>query len=227
MRATKLTRRGARWLLVLLLSACAAPPPLPVSAPTAGIDTNWYAQARRRGEQVLSIDTQRSLITIVVRRSGPFARLGHDHVVASRSISGLVAPGAGRADFQFRLDQLSVDEAELRRVAGLDSQPSADDIAGTRHNMLVKVLDAERYPLVSLHGERAGDAIVLTIHLHGMSRSLTVPTRIEREAHGLTASGSFALLQTDFGITPMSVLGGAIQVEDRMELQFRLVATER
>src|SRR4051812_27702044 len=99
-------------LLFTLLTGCAvAPPPRPVpalaTAPTAGAPwANWYREAEAAGRQVMQIDTQHSLIVITVHRGGTLARLGHDHAIASRTISGLIAPDAGRADFQFRLDEM-------------------------------------------------------------------------------------------------------------------------
>ncbi len=219
--------------LLALLGGCAtAPPPLPPtpappsSVPHAGTD-NWYQQAAAAGQQVLRIDAQQSLITITARRGGAFARMGHDHVVASRSVTGFVAPGVGRADFSFRLDQMSVDESALRTEAGLDTQPSAEDIAGTRKNMLTRVLEAERFPLVTLHAERlpgAADTLRLAITLHGVTRSVDVPVLIERSQGTLTASGRLTILQSDFGITPMSIMGGALTVKDALELRFRIVA---
>jgi hypothetical protein len=41
----------------------------------------------------------------------------------------------------------------------------------------------------------------------------------------MTARGRFAILQSDYGIVPFSVLGGALRVEDRVEIMFRIVAT--
>jgi hypothetical protein len=55
---------------------------------------------------------------------------------------------------------------------------------------------------------------------------MEVPVKFEQDGASVTASGAFTLLQTDFGITPMSVLGGAIKVEDQMELQFRITARQ-
>jgi hypothetical protein len=255
-------------LLAALLNACAplATPVAPSSPPTAqpapaaaeapapttpGVaDATMdaatlapYQRAHQLGQQVLSIAPGRSLIAVTVRRGGAFARFGHDHVVASRAVGGLVAPAAGLADFSFRLDQLSVDETELRAQAGLDTQPSADAIAGTRHNMLVKVLDAERYPLVQVHVERGAQAgaasnadaganvgadadvpLAVSITLHGVSRTLTIPVRIERERNALRASGTARFKQSDFGLVPYSLMGGALAVQDQLELRFELVA---
>ena len=175
---------------------------------------------------VLQIDTARSLIAVTVRRGGVLARLGHDHVVASHTISGTVAPVQNRADFQFRLDQMTVDEASLRTIAGLEKQPSADAIAGTRTNMLTKVLDADRYPLVTIHAERAapGQPLQVAITLHGMTRKLEIPADLREEGGIITVSGAFNLKQTDFGLIPFSVMAGAMAVQDQMELRFTLVA---
>ena len=214
--------------LALLAGLCAcAPPPVQQGAPAASADFSaWYRAAAAR-EPVYRIDAARSLIAVTVRRGGPFARFGHDHVVASRSVSGWVAPRSGRADFQFRLDELSVDEAALRNAAGLDTQPTAEDIAGTRANMLNKVLEAERYPVVSLHAERIAGvpgSLRLAVTLHGVTRVLDVPVRVETGAQALSAEGTLRLLQSEFGIAPMSIMGGALRVEDAMELRFTLVA---
>lgn len=220
-------------LLLALLGGCVAPPPpLPPVTPVVQPDTgaSWYQKAAAAGKKVYAIDSAQSRVTVTVRRGGPMARLGHDHVVASRAISGFVAPDAGRADFHFRLDQMTVDEPELRRAAGLDTQPSDDAIEGTRNNMLGRVLEAERFPMVLLHVERLAnnaDSVRLTINLHGVARTLDVPTKVERSKTTLTASGELRLLQTDFGIKPMSVMGGALTVQDQMELAFRIVAAAR
>jgi polyisoprenoid-binding protein YceI len=207
--------------LLLLLAACAGPPapPMPAAAPPA-------QAAAPLAQHQYAIDAASSVIVVTVRRGGPLARLGHDHVIASRTVSGYVDAKAGIAEFGFRLDQMSVDEPGLRSEAGLDTQPSADDIAGTRHNMLYKVLDAERYPTVQLKaGRHDGDGtILLTVTLHGVTRSFTVPTVIEGKPGELTASGALVLKQSEFSITPMSVLGGAMVVQDPMELRFRIVA---
>ena len=219
-------------LLVLLLGGCAADAPLPPPGPAAPVETGaaWYQQAAQAGNKVYKIDAAQSLIAITVRRGGALARLGHDHVVASRTLEGFVAPDAGRADFHFRLDQMTVDELALRAQAGLDTQPSNEAIAGTRANMLNRVLEADRFPVVMLHAERKGgaggaaDTLRLTVTLHGVARSFDVPTTIERDRTTLTASGELRMLQSEFGITPMSVMGGAMTVQDPMELKFRIVA---
>jgi hypothetical protein len=176
---------------------------------------------------VLEVDPAKSLLVVVVRRGGSLARLGHDHVVASHDIAGFVAPADGRADLYLALERLVVDEAPLRAEAGLDTQPSAGDIEGTRANMLERVLEAGKFPFVVIRVravEPASGRIAAAITLHGVTREVQIPARIEQTADEVSASGSFDLKQTDFGIVPLSVLGGAIQVLDRLELRFAIRA---
>lgn len=219
-------------LLAVTLAACApetAIPPAALAEPAAPPQA-FYRRAEASGQTVWRIDPQRSLISVTVRRDGALARLGHDHVVASHDVAGWVAPGMHQADLYFRLDQLRVDEAPLRRAAGLDTQPSDDAIDGTRRNMLTRALDAERFPLVLMHVAQAaaGRPFEVRITLHGVTRTMTIPvasTPLDGDAGaGIIASGAVSLKQSDFGIAPFAVLGGALAVKDRLEVRFRLVA---
>lgn len=225
----KAATRIASLLLATALAACTTAPPVPLPATPTPASMQWYQDAARAGKRVWQIDSKASLIVVTVRRGGALARLGHDHVVASHAVQGLVAPDDGRADFHFQLDQLQVDERDLRAEAGLTTEPSAEAIDGTRNNMLTRVLDAQRYPVVTLSVARmagSDSTLRLRIGLHGVERTVEVPTRIDSGPTGLVATGHFTLLQSDFGITPMSVLGGAMTVQDQMELRFRLVARQ-
>ena len=222
--------RATLLLACAVLASCTPLPPAPAPAPAAPAAAMPAPAWQRQGVHLLHIAPQESLLTITVRRGGALARLGHDHVIASRTLQGVVAPALGRTQFQFRLDQMSVDEESLRQAAGLTTTPSADAIAGTRHNMLVRVLEAERYPWVSIDARRAGkqDVFEADITLHGVTRTVQVPVRIEQAADGrrLQASGSLLLKQSDFGIVPFAVLGGAMAVQDQMELAFRITALQ-
>jgi len=51
-----------------------------------------------------------------------------------------------------------------------------------------------------------------------------IPAQIDALADGLVVSGRLSFKQSDFGIVPLAVLGGALQVEDRVDLRFRIVA---
>lgn len=198
-------------------------------APPAEFPEGYYQAALKAGKPVYRIDPAESLIAIEVRRGGSLARLGHDHVVASHDVTGYVAPGEGRADLYVALARLAVDEPELRKEAGFDTQPTESDIEGTRSNMLNHVLEAERFPF-ALIGVAGADAkarkatLAVAITLHGQTRTLQVPVEIEADEKSVSVSGRLAFNQTDFGITPYSLLGGAIAVKDGLALRFRFRA---
>jgi len=50
------------------------------------------------------------------------------------------------------------------------------------------------------------------------------PVAITTEGADLVASGEVELRQSQLGLTPFSVMMGALQVQDAMRLQFRVVA---
>jgi polyisoprenoid-binding protein YceI len=212
--------------LLVLLTACGqplAPPAPPASGPAAGQDA--YRAAAAAGAAVYAVDPEASLLTVTVRRAGLMARLGHDHVVASHTLAGYAAPGLGRADVEFHVDRLTVDEPQLRRAAGLDTQPSPQAVEGTRNNMLGPVLDAQRYPVVGLHAERSGHGpLRVAVTLHGVTRSLEVPAAVQVDATVVVADGTARLKQTDFGITPFSVGGGLLAVDDELLVRYHIVA---
>jgi len=199
------------------------------SAPPAEFPEAFYLQALKQGKSVFRVDPAESLVVIEVRRSGSLARLGHDHVVASHDVTGYLAPGEGRADLYVALARLTVDEPALRVEAGFETQPTESDIEGTRSNMLTRVLEAEKFPfaLISIAGANATGkktTLAVAIALHGRLRTLHVPAEIEADAERMNVTGRLAFNQSDFGITPYSLLGGAIAVKDGLELRFRIRA---
>jgi hypothetical protein len=217
-------------IVVGFVAACAPPPPPVKEAPPRvpeGFPADYYQRALDERKPVFRVDPSQSLATIEVRRGGSLARLGHDHVVASHDVQGYIAPEARRADLYVELDRLMVDEPDLRKEAGFDTEPSAADIAGTRQNMLDKVLEVERYPyaLISIKNiDHAADGTRLNavITLHGTTRAIAIRAKVDATADAIEVSGRFALLQSEFGMSPFSILGGAIQVADQVDVRFRV-----
>jgi YceI-like domain len=218
-------------VVAFALSGCAVQAP---RAPEAGepvpsgFPADFYQQAARRGIPVLEIDPGLSLLVIEARRGGPLARLGHDHAIASHNVRGYVAPTLGRADLFIRLDELVVDEPQLRAEAGFDTQPNPEAIAGTRRNMLLQ-LHAEEHPyaVIAMEGvdaDAAEASINASITVNGVSRVVRVPVRIEHGPERWQFTGRVALEQSDFGVAPLAILGGGLVVEDRVDVRFEVRA---
>lgn len=214
-----------------LLAAC-APTSMGPLGPPAGAPPDFpnahYRQLQSLGQPVFRVDAARSLAVIEVRRGGALARMGHDHVVSSHGVAGNFAPDEGRADFYVALDALTVDEPDLRAEAGFTPQPDAQDVAGTQRNMH-KVLETERYPYLLLRvtgaaAEGVSESIRLDVTLHGVTRPVDAIASWSGTREEFSASGTFAIDQSAFGIAPFSVLGGALAVQDRVFVRFRIHA---
>jgi hypothetical protein len=193
----------------------------------ADFPESYYRQAEALGRKVLRVDPDRSHVAIVVHRGGSLARLGHDHVVASHDVKGYVDMDGGRADIYVPLDRLAVDEPGLRSEAGLTTQPSKEAVEGTRRNMLETVLESGRFPFALVRvtrGTADRSKLTVTITLHGAMRAIEIPAQIETLPGGIGISGRMTFNQTDFGIVPFSILGGTLQVQDSLDLRFRIFA---
>ena len=201
-------------------AAGATGPAAPADFPAA-----FYHQLAVQGKNILQVDSAHSLVIIEVHRAGMLSSLGHDHVVASRDVAGYVSVSTGVADLYVPLDRLIVDNPGLRTAAGMNTQPSQQDIAGTRRNMLTRTLDAAHFPFALIHIARKNDGLLeVAITLHGITRSYAVAAQLESVPGGISVAGSMSFRQSDFGITPLAILGGALKVQDRVDLRFNILA---
>lgn len=237
------TRSAALLLLCLGLTACPRPvqPPAPApSVPPPPTPTEPAPPpAPEAGATTYQIDPQASTLHIHVFRGGTFARLGHNHVMSSKSVTGRVwlRPQFSASGFElsFPVADLIVDDPEARRAAGSDFPPDIPekDKAGTRTNMLrTEVLDAESYPQVTVKsatvtGSMQAPRITASITIKATTRAVEVPVSIQLTGNKLTASGTFEIKQTDFGMKPFSVALGALEVQDPLRVRFDLVAMKR
>jgi polyisoprenoid-binding protein YceI len=210
------------------------PAPEPAPAPAAAAPAEVPAGAR-----AYDVDADASEVTLRVYRAGPLARLGHNHVITSTGESGVawVAAGPGQSGFVVRVPVagLVVDDPAARAAAGTDfpGEVPADAREGTRRNMLrPEVLDGDRYPEIVVRADALGGtweqpSAEARVTLRSETRSLPVPLSVEMQGNALVARGSFRILQSEFGIKPFSVAGGAIQVADEVEVAFEIRATAR
>lgn len=235
-------RRCIVCLVAACFAGCSAPPPLPPPPEGAppGFPSTDLSRAASASATVLSVDSSASLVKALVYRGGALSRLGHDHVVAARNLHGLVVVGEGdanertvAAEFYAALAGMSIDEPELRQAAGFESEPSDEDRRGTRRNML-KTFAAGEHPFVqlSLNATIRGDAFRdersipadVAITLAGASQRYTIDVAVTGGEGGLVASGRFSIRHGDFGVEPFSVLGGALAVQDRIDVEFEVRA---
>jgi hypothetical protein len=181
------------------------------------------------------LDAANSEVLVLVYRGGRLARFGHNHVIRLRELEGeldLAEPwGGSRLILSFPAAAMELDDPELRaeQGAGFESPLRPADIAATRRNMLgPALLDAAQHPRIQLRGRVLGGQppdldLELTFQVRGHSSRLRLPLQVELGAGLLRAEGELELLQTDLGLTPFSLLMGALTVENRMLVKYRLV----
>jgi polyisoprenoid-binding protein YceI len=229
-----LVRILAYTSIVLTLSACQTPPvsgslaPVATAAPVNA--TNPAAGGKR-----FVIDSQASEIRLLVYRDGPMARFGHNHVLQG-SVRGeiRVADASAASTFQLEipLEALQVDPPAARAEEGADFSASVSDPArqGTRENLLgPDVLAAAAHPLIrieslSLQGPRWSPLVNARITVRGVSSPVQLSAAVLEQRDSLTVIATFPLRQSELGMKPFSVMGGAISVLDRIDVRVRLVA---
>lgn len=228
----------------LLLAGCAGAPPTTTGpaqppAPTSELATA-YTALPAAGGRVFALNPARSDVRIYAFRAGRAAAMGHNHVLTAPQFEGYLhraadAPGAMRFDLVFRLDQLALDDPQVRATlgGGFASELSVDAVASTRQNMLgANYFQAQQFPWVRIRslqivGEAPKFAAQVAVELHGQTRELWVPLTVTGWPERLQVTGSLVLRQTDFGVQPLSVLGGLLAVDDAVVVEFTLQGDER
>jgi hypothetical protein len=222
--------------LIVILAACGAlkgrhAGPQQPHEPAGPMDQQFPGKHYR-------VDESRSELRILVYRAGPLARLGHNHVMVNRALRGEVNLADGASGFSLNVPPAGflVDDAQARREEGADfgSEVPEDAKSGTLRNMLsAAVLDADEFPVITVHsvavaspnGAPSGSMIAtVAISVAGHESTIDVLFTIQSDSTQLAATGSFDVRQSQLGLTPYSLMLGALQVQDGMTIKFKIVA---
>jgi polyisoprenoid-binding protein YceI len=165
-----------------------------------------------------SIDPEKSVMTVHVFKAGLFSAFGHEHEVRAPIQKGSFSEGNPSVE-------LTVDARKLRVV---DKEISEKDRAQVQQDMLgPKVLDSEKFPEIRFRStsvERIAEGkwlITGDLTVHGESR----PVKVNVEGQNGHYKGTAELKQKDFGITPITVGGGAVKVKNELRVEFEVVGT--
>jgi polyisoprenoid-binding protein YceI len=190
-----------------------------------------FAVVRVSGaDQTLHIDPARSRTTIHVGKAGVFSFLaGHSHQVAGPIESGEVIVDPERPTTA-RI-RLTIAASDLRvSPAG---EPEGDPPKVQEAMDGPKVLDVAQYPRITYESStvtvqsRHNDVLELAVSgkltIRDVTRPVTAAVHAELTADTVTARGRFAIKQSAFGITPISV-AGVVAVKDELQIDFTVVA---
>lgn len=177
------------------------------------------------------LDKSASLFTVRASATGMLSALGHNPNIAIRDFSG-------EADF----DPAAPETASLRIDIRADSLEVTDDIKAKdrremESTMNQKVLESTKYPTILFESGVAAATPLGngrfqlkmdgTLSLHGATGRVSVPAQVALLGDRLRASGEFTLLQSDYGIRPVTVAGGALKLEDELKFAFDIVAEKQ
>lgn len=220
-------------LALAFLSACEQLPSREEPAATPGGEArpaNVPAGALR-----FEVDSGASEIRLLVGRAGPLASLGHNHVIVA-PVHGMLYAGESAAasgfDLEILVREFDVDPSAARQQEGGDFATQVPDAArqGTRENLLGSdLLDAAKFPSiriqsVALAGPPWNPDVSARMTVRATARSIEFPCAVVQSGDVISVIANVVLRQSDFGITPFSVLGGGLRVDDAFRVRARIVA---
>jgi hypothetical protein len=182
------------------------------------------------------IDSSQSELRVLVYKAGALASLGHNHVIQNRSVNGSVDVAPTLAGSSFALsaavEAFVVDDPQARAEEGEDFPGDVSDSAklGTWNNMTgPAVLNAAQYPVLNLRSIRVEElqgkpTATVAVSVAGHDSTVLLPFVLHKESYGLSATASFELNQSALGLTPYSLMLGALAVRDTMMVKLKVIA---
>jgi len=191
------------------------------------------------GVTIYRIDPQTSDVRLLVYRDGVLSTFGHNHVVSLKDFTGTIhlqpKLAQSRVELDIPVDRLVVDDAAARQEGeDFASEPSKDDAAGTRTNMLSNaLLNAKQFPAIKVTGTsgpvdtKNSATLGLSVQLVGQEIKLTIPATLKLEGDQLEASGAVELSHEQLGLKPFSALLGSLRVAEQMKFKYRIQARKQ
>lgn len=162
-----------------------------------------------------SIDTDRSVLTVRVYKTGLFSAFAHDHEIRAPIKNGVLDEDKNAVEF-------TVDSRSLRVLDPKDSDSERTDIQNTM--LGPKVLDSEKFPEIRFRSVSVGEAgegkwiVRGDLTLHGQTHQL----KLDVQGNDAHYTGVVVLSQKEFGITPISLAGGSVRVKDELRIEFEI-----
>ncbi len=181
--------------------------------------------------ETYSINAMVSRFTVQAFASGLLSAFGHNPKIGIRDLKG-----------EIRFNPAQIEQSTMHLVVRADSLTVIDNISDKdrrdiESDMRAKVLETGKYPEivfdvagVSVKKVDDGQAQVTLngqLTLHGVTRAQKVPATAVVTGDMLRAFGEFSLLQTDYGIKPVSAVGGGLKVKDEVKFTFDIVARKQ
>jgi len=155
---------------------------------------------------------------------GLFWFKGHDHLVAVREFTG-----------EARLDPDSLAGSSLELDARTASMEETSSVFTDAQKKIINkelhdiVLLPDQYPDIVFRstrvtGNRIDDLkIAGDLTLNGVTRPITIPTRVTLTGNDLRAQGEFSIDRSDFKVKATSAFHGLVRVRSKVKFEFDIV----
>ena len=153
---------------------------------------------------------------------------GHDHLVAVREFTG-----------EAQLTPDSISSASLEITAKTGSMVETNSVFTDQQKQIIDkelreiVLQPDQYPDItfrstSVTGKATGGnqydlKIMGNLMLHGVTRQITIPTKVTVTGNDLRAQGEFSVNRSDFKVKATSAAHGLVRVRNKIKFTFDIV----
>ncbi len=157
---------------------------------------------------------------------------GHNHLIAVREFTG-----------EAQLTPNSITPAALNITAKAASMVETSSVFTDPQKQIINkelreiVLQPDQYPDIIFKSTNiTGKATAANVYdlkitgdltLHGVTRSITIPTQVTVAGNDLRARGEFSIKRGDFKVKATSAMHGMIRVKDRVKFTFDIVGHQR
>jgi polyisoprenoid-binding protein YceI len=177
------------------------------------------------------IATKGGTFSVRAFATGLFSSFGHNPTIAIPDFTGDVFLNPDAVETSSM--RMVIDSASLA-VTNDISEKDRQEISRRMHE---EVLETNSFPQIVYECSRMSaskigegqDWIALSggLTLHGVTRIQPVSARVSLIGDMLRATGELSLRQTDYGIEPVSAVGGTIRLKDELKLSFDISARKQ
>jgi polyisoprenoid-binding protein YceI len=177
------------------------------------------------------LDPGRSRFTVQAFAGGLLSFAAHSPTFAVRDFSGAMwfAPG-------------TLEGAGIEMTVRADALELIDDVRPADRQEIEdrkrrEVLETTRYPDIHFRSEAVSSAHVSgnryrlriegPLSLHGTTNRLSIDAELLGYEDGVRLSGKFGLRLSDYGVRPVTALGGTIRLKDELRVAFDLAAWKK
>ena len=216
--------RRLRIVLCLCVVLTAAGYPL-----ANGNSTSWSKAVddSSLAAQRYTVDASQSKFIAHALRGGLLWFKGHDHLVAVREFTG-----------EAQLSPESITNSSLRITAKTESMVETSSVFTDQQKQIINkelreiVLLPAQYPEIvfrstNVSGKQNGSQydlkIIGDLTLHGVTRQITIPTKVTVTGNDLRAQGEFSVSRDDFKVKATSAFHGLVRVRNKLKFTFDIV----